>query len=215
MENNVQMTEYDQRVRYRPNQILIQTERVLHTQFRNQVVSLNGQEIEILRNLMSYAHDTRTFVSEYGSYYYVTPSEKDWDVIEEVRDGLEAKLMGNENTIFGVNNVLAVAQYRQVIPGNDLVTIGPVPDDEIWVLQTLQYRTMTVASTVNAAHVKTETGSPVNFDQDDNPAAGVMHIYPGNPVVIMSGGRLTVTFYLTTQGDYLQVEATGYKMKAS
>jgi len=207
------MTEYSQRIQYRSNQILIQTDRVLASQFRSQTVTLTGQELEILRNLMTYAHDPRTFVSDYGSYYYVTPSEEDWDDIEEIGDGLEGKLMGNDNTIFGVNNVIAVAQFRNVVPGNDLVTIGPVPEDEVWVLQTLMYRTVAQASTLNAAHVKTSGGTAVLFDLDILPVAGTFRVYDGNPIVIMSGGRVTVTFYLTYQGDQLQVDATGYKMK--
>jgi len=78
---------------YRPR-VLIGTNAVLNPQFGDSIVCITGAEQEVLRNLTQYLHRRSTFVDDYGTDYYTTPTNAEWDSIQAIVADLEEKLMG-------------------------------------------------------------------------------------------------------------------------
>jgi len=78
---------------YRPR-VLVDTSRVLNPQFADSLVCLTGAQLEMLRNLTQYLHRRSTFVDDYGTDYYTTPTNAEWDDIQSIVAELEETLMG-------------------------------------------------------------------------------------------------------------------------
>lgn len=74
--------------------ILIPVEDVLNPPFQEGFVCLTGAQVNIMRNMLKYAHRRSTFVSEYHDAYYLAPDNDEWDAIEAIVADLEEALMG-------------------------------------------------------------------------------------------------------------------------
>jgi hypothetical protein len=88
------MTETWRKKTYYEKRVLIETDRILESEFDDSIICLTGAELELLRNLMQYAHRRSTFVSEYAGSFYLAPDNDQWDQIDALVAGLELKLMG-------------------------------------------------------------------------------------------------------------------------
>lgn len=88
------MSEVERRTRYDDRRVLIETERVLASQFRSTLLSLTGAQIELLRNVVAYLNRASTFVTVYAGTYYLTPTACEWDSLQSIVADLEETLMG-------------------------------------------------------------------------------------------------------------------------
>jgi len=58
------------------------------------LLTLTGDQIEILSNILNYAHNRVAWIDEvYGADRYYMPDDETWDTIEEIVDDLEYRLM--------------------------------------------------------------------------------------------------------------------------
>jgi len=79
--------------KYYEPRVLIDTERILDTEFDAVLVCLTGAQVEMVRNLTQYLHRRSTFAQGYETAYYLAPNNDDWDAIEAIVADLENKLM--------------------------------------------------------------------------------------------------------------------------
>ncbi len=93
--------------RYYDKRVIIDTERVLNPQFSSTLICLDGDELEMLRNLTQYLHRRSTFAQEYTKQSYLTPSNVDWNTISGIVANLEEKLMGCEELTTLLESMLA------------------------------------------------------------------------------------------------------------
>lgn len=95
--------------RYYQPRVLIGVQDTLECSFPATLLCLEGSELNILRNLVQYAHRRATWVSEYHPSYYLAPSTEEWDQIESLVAGLEEKLMGCAEIVELLESILAAA----------------------------------------------------------------------------------------------------------
>lgn len=128
------------REHYVAGRILIEAERMADPRFDALGIYLTGGEVEMLRNVVHYLARRSTWVGAYADGYYTMPSDLIWDDILALVAGLECKLMGNENTLWGYNDVwnesLALTQTGD---GTAVVIHDPVGDGEVLILQGLSW----------------------------------------------------------------------------
>jgi hypothetical protein len=93
--------------RYYQPRVLIGVEDTLSCPYPGLVVCLEGSELNVLRNLLQYAHRRATWVSEYHTSYYLAPDNDEWDNIESLVDGLEGKLMSCSELIDSITSIAA------------------------------------------------------------------------------------------------------------
>ena len=74
--------------------ILVESQRVINSDFKDALVCLTGGELEMLRNIAHYLERRSTFVSEYQASGYLCPDVDDWDTISAIVAQLQEKLMG-------------------------------------------------------------------------------------------------------------------------
>jgi len=96
----------EDRRKYQNDRTLIEASRILTPQFSGTTITIDGAQVELLRNIVSYLHQERTFVSEYHGTYYLTASDADFDDLSAIVADLEEKLMGNPNTVWGYEDRL-------------------------------------------------------------------------------------------------------------
>lgn len=89
------MSENWRKKKYYGPRVLIETERILDTQFDGILICLSGAQVEMLRNLTQYLHYRSTFAQGYTKQYYLAPSNDDWETIQGVVGDLEEKLMSS------------------------------------------------------------------------------------------------------------------------
>jgi hypothetical protein len=82
--------------RYNPHRILIDVADTLESPYTDCAVCLTAGELNILRNLLGYAHWRSTWASERHDTYYLAPTEAEWDHLDALVAGLESKLMNCE-----------------------------------------------------------------------------------------------------------------------
>jgi len=133
------MSENWRRKTYYDKRILIETSRILNTSFESSLICLEGEELELLRNMCQYLHRRSTFVSEYHTGYYLAPSTIEWNALDAIVAKLEEKLMGcTELTALLeaiLTQVTCVCQQTTNLLENDLSvpdygpSLEPVIDD--------------------------------------------------------------------------------------
>lgn len=103
---------------YYPPRVLIETERILDTEFDDAILCVSGAQLEMLRNLTQYLHRRSTFAQGYTKAYYLAPSNDDWDIISSIVADLEEVLMGCniEGLITAIENqTIVLDAMRQCI----------------------------------------------------------------------------------------------------
>jgi hypothetical protein len=103
------MTETWRIKRYYDPRVLIGVEDTLTCPYPGLVVCLEGSELNVLRNLLQYAHRRATWVSEYHDSYYLAPSNEEWDQIEALVAGLEEKLVPCSEIVELLEDLVACA----------------------------------------------------------------------------------------------------------
>ena len=130
------MSEDDRRYTYRYERVLIDAARVLSPTLPGMTITLAGEHVEMLRNVVQYLGRLSTFVDAYEQDTYLVPDEADWDAITEMVAELEYRLMGSENVPFGINQRI-VATYVVAKDGDGTFEANSevVPVGYYWVIE--------------------------------------------------------------------------------
>lgn len=208
------MSEQEQQFKYIDDRVLIESSRVTSSDFPDIGVCLTGQELEILRNLMSYATRRTTFVGEYHDSYYKVADNADWVVIENVVADLERKIMGNDNTIWGYHDRYVEEQVElDVAPGTQKLFFSTVPAGEVWRVTGMVWLNADTSGSFVIA--KLADGDDVwTVDVEIAPTSNEAHP-SSTDIVLKEGDRLELWFYGCASGDDIYGWAHGYKMKVS
>lgn len=202
----------EQRCSYAYHRVLIDSARVLDSQFADAVIQVTGAQLEMLRNMTQYLTRLTTYVSEYKPGYYLTPTVEDYDTILAVVAELEEVLMGNENLLWGYHERWsALYDHTKVGAGNYSLDGTAVAEGYVHVLEGTAHRDIGSAVTQLA---KLDGGAviiPIGV-QEQSPSS-YYAIEPGLRYTMEEGDKVTCTFYQAQDGDVLQLYAWGYKMK--
>ena len=100
------------------------------------LVVLTDDQIEVLSNLVNYAHDRRNWNDEtIDSERYYMPSDDDWDNLESLVDNLEYQLMSDLDPVDGdliLGNVTPEWSKLAVsIPGANLINVLAVASADL------------------------------------------------------------------------------------
>lgn len=206
------MSETERRTRYDNKRVMIETQRVLDSQFDDAVLCITGGQLELLRNLMMYLRRESTFVSEYHASDYFTPTVGEWDNLLAVVANLEEKLMGNENVIWGYSDPVAQeVKELSASVGSDTLSSAPVPSGEVWVVQAIA--AFDVDTDLSSIKIQVFSGGvPVHLYYADPGEANIPAVWSGE-VVLPHNGYIYVTFLGTVEGDDIYLRYLGYKMK--
>jgi len=205
------MSEEEQQFGYVYDRILIESSRVASSDFPDILVWLTGQDLEILRNIVSYATRRTTFVNEYHDSYYKVADDTDWAIIESIVAELEYKLMGNGNVPFGFNDVYQEAEFDDDVgsPTTEL-TFSLVPEGEVWVITQWVAVNEDTRTTNNMLRVETPTA--VFNCAARHPDVANHKVGTSVHVVIDFGQRVQVVFEGCSMGDVVRAWISGYKM---
>lgn len=198
--------------RYREYDILIDAARVLDSNFPTIGVALDGSECEILRNVLNYAKRRQTFVDTYADNYYLAADDADWLEIETIIGILEAKLMGNDNTLWGYNAPLAEEGDETVeAAGTYDMNLSTVPAGEVWVVQGLTWWSDVATGAVGIFRLTTPGRfalvRSVPWD------ANKYNIELGVNATLTEGDNLRFEWYSLLEDQRVIGQAWGYKMK--
>lgn len=205
------MSEEERQFRYVYDRILIESSRVNDSDFPDITVHLTGQELEILRNIMSYATRRTTFVGEYYDSYYRVADDTDWVVIESIVAELENKLMGDGNVTFGFNDVYQESESDDDVgtPTAEL-TFSLVPEGEVWVIT--QWVAVNEDTRTTNSILRIETPTAVFNCAARHPDVANHKVGTSVHVAIGYGQRVQVVFEGCSMGDVVRAWVSGYKM---
>ena len=220
------MTDVLRRKRYNETRILVETLRLLEPQFGNTIVCVTGAQLELLRNLMTYANRESTFVSAYEAGYYLSPTASEWDSLRSIISDLEDKLMAEELGIYGWDGagwrkLPLLWGFSGIVEGNYSDTDldagandvdGPAVDTgEIWVITCVSGRYSGTVPTFIRADAVGLAGAMQLFRQDA-PASG--RWYPVQVhVTLQEEDFMRLHVEGATATDDLLLRYSGYKMK--
>lgn len=206
------MSEAERRTGYSPERVLIVAERILDPQFRALGITLDGAQVELLRNMMQYLNRKSTFVDEYADCYYLRVTDGDFDVISDIVASLEVKLMSDDNVMWGYNERLAwLVPDISDDAGTFYVSIGPVPSDEVWVIENAMVwhnlGTVCAVAFVLYADAVIHYLTPTLL-----PPTNAWYGGPTN-VTVGPGDTFQAVFWGLDVGKTAQFSGAGYKMK--
>jgi hypothetical protein len=101
------MSEEWRRKQYYGPRVMVWTDDILDSGFDDCLVCLTGGQLNLVRNLLQYAHRRSTFVSEYSDLYYLAPTNDEWDAIQAAVAQLEGNLMNCEQFTQDLAEMLA------------------------------------------------------------------------------------------------------------
>lgn len=201
-----------ERTGYKRDAILIEASRILSPQFDSLGIYLTGAEVELLRNAVHILDKPTTFVDEYHSGYYVTPTDNDWDTILSIVANLQRKLMGNDNTIFAYNDRLfAWHANADHSPGQQLLETMPVPAGYVHVAE---YVSMMQATTTDSFQLvmARNNGLAIRLKRWDNISAGIASVLPIH-IPLKEGDSIRALWGNTVNDEYIELAVWGYIMK--
>ena len=205
------MSEVERRRKYVGTRALIETDRILTPSFADGVLYFTGAQVELMRNLMQYANEIETYVSEYESGYYMIPDASDWDDLQAIVADLEETLMGNPNTIWGYNDLWVERNLGYGSGTDDLyVSSDTVPEGEIWILQNCYVKHNAAAAKITILYAYADTEF-IYYVTVPALAPNIYERYQG-PLTLKEGDK--VVAWVTAPGDGKQVDfgILGYKM---
>jgi len=201
----------DRKRSYRSDRVLIESEYVLDSDFNDAVVFLTGAHLEVLRNLLEYAHRPSTFSALYLTDSYLVPDDEDWDSIRAIVADLEEKLMGNENVIWGFTDSFAtVLGGTKAGAGDYFSSSGIVPAGEVWKVESLSIGNMTGAR--GTLLLQAYNGAAyITLQSLITPVIGEI-LALTNPFTLKEGMNVRVYQYACLNGDQIFAAFIGYKM---
>jgi len=205
------MTEAERRERYDTRRVLIETDRILNPQLAAGAIFLSAAQVELLRNVVQYLDRRSTFVDEYSLLSYLTPTVAEWDDVRSVVADLEEKLMGNENTIWGYNDVYGEKlEELPLTAGVSTKYSETVPEGEVWTVEgcAAMVGSATVTQLLLGGYVGGEQLILYAVEPPVNREYYVLH-----PTIrLIEDDRLYVQVAGATAGDTLIMSWWGYKM---
>lgn len=205
------MSESTRRRRYRYDRVVIESARILDSQFADGVLCFTGAQIELMRNMTEYLRRLETYCSEYHLGYYLTPTVEDYDSLMAIVANLEGTLMGNLNTIFGYKASQRIGgSHTKSGDGDKTIYIGNVPAGEIWRIE-LFYAVNkdSVCSRIELVNSGGFGGWPILVK--DSPAADE-RVTHSELLTFTEGMSIQGTFYDCLDGDRLEWRGFGYSM---
>lgn len=200
------------RMRYRNGVVLIEAARILTPQFNPTTISVSGAQIELLRNLTMYLHNQSMFVDEYHTGYYISATDADYDDISAIVADLEHIIMGNENTVFGYYDRLALkVTHTMTGAGNYDMAIGTVPEGYVYVVNaTLSYNHATMCK---HRHFLTDSVDYYEIKTYVNQPLAVWAINDNVDYKLKHNDVIRIQFQGCANEDILYGRAWGYIMK--
>lgn len=207
------MSENDRQIGYDSTRVLISAQRVLSSDFPSIGVYLEGSELELLRNLLQYAERRESFVETYAESYYNWVEMDDWVDIGGIVAGLEGKLMGNDNVIWGYNDIYKedLSGVAMGIPGSHLGWGSVVPEDEVWIIDLISVTSLDNIPTSTEIWINDGTTTWLIVRLTGQAVAQPMN-YEGR-LTLCEGMKVGIYVNGVTAGDDISAIALGYKMK--
>jgi len=206
------MTDILRRHKYPQNKMLLPGYSFLNPVIRDAVMHFTAGQIELMRNLTDYANQRDSWVWEYKTSYYLEPDDAEWDLIQQEVADLEGKLMGNNNVIWGYNDVYNDSVVDTAMPaGISSLNGETVPEGEVWVVTGIS--AFVVSSTCNQIAVGYVGEVGTTFCDNASPiGSGV--VYPFKiDLRLKEGHKAFARFYNMTLNDDAYVYFWGYKME--
>lgn len=205
------MSEASRRTAYLEERILITAERILDPQFNAQGITLDGAQVELLRNVVGYLRRDTTFVDEYEAGYYLKVTDDDFDDISAIVADLESKLMQNDNTLMGyAERYLEQIVVNNAPAGTNIITSDAVPAGELYIVTTICVIDVESAPTSIRFGIDVD-GTRYYGGQNASPAAGRWYTFPGE-WYYAEDDKVLVVFDGVTLNDTLIVNIWGRKM---
>ena len=126
------MTESWRRKTFYAPRVLIKTSDVLDSGFPDGILCLTGGQLNIVRNLLQYAHRRANFVTTYETNSYLSPTEAEWDSIQAIVADLEEQAMNTCTELFEqLEAILAAAACACESAGSGYASplTGPIYQD--------------------------------------------------------------------------------------
>jgi len=199
------------RTSYQNDRILIEASRILTPQFAGTTITIDGAQVELLRNIVSYLHQERTFVSEYHGTYYLTASDADFDDLSAIVADLEEKLMGNPNVVWGFGERINDVTFDLTMPaGNSNLTSTDVPAGKVW--RITHVCVWIVSATCTEALVVAQSAADIAPIHSIKPIVSSKY-YPATVDIVMrEGDQIYARFYNMTLDDTAYLYLWGYSM---
>jgi len=201
----------EDRTSYQNDRVLIEASRILTPQFAGTTIAIDGAQVELLRNIVSYLHQERTFVSEYHGTYYLTASDADFDDLSAIVADLEEKLMGDLNVPLGIKE-----QWFQGLGGNKagdgtyVASSASVPAGYVYRLEAISLLNTTGARGVTMIRIYA-SGEWLYLAHSPGLAAWEPLVWDGI-VTLKTGDYVTVSMTACINADLLYGGVIGYKM---
>lgn len=106
------MSEYWRKKEYYRPRVLVEVSSLTETSGDECILCLEPAELNLLRNLLRYAHYRSTWVDEYHDTYYLAPDNTQWDDIESFVATLEGKLMACDDWMQKIDQLLEQTAAR-------------------------------------------------------------------------------------------------------
>lgn len=193
------------------HRVLVNAKAFLNPEFADGVLFFTGGQIELLRNLMQYANRRSTWVSDYYIGYYLSPSDADWNLIQQRVADLEEVLMGNNNVIWGYKEAYSEVKTSITLPaGIDYIYSATPPEGELYRIHNLAF-VVGSATCTRAQFYGFIDGRHILFTEQLTPVT--MQLYPySKDIIVQEGGYMYLKLYGLTLNDDVWVYWSGYKM---
>jgi len=192
--------------------VLVDAKAFLNTEFNDGILHLTGGHIELLRNLVQYANQRTTWVSDYYIGYYLSPDDTDWNLIQASVADLESILMGNNNVIWGYLDRLAENPSDTTMPAGTSDILGAVvPEGEVWEVTGMS--ATVISATANRLRVGYIADTSYMFvGEKITPGSDVLYNFPMD-AILKEGDRCFWRFYGMTLNEDAYCFAWGSKME--
>lgn len=206
------MSETVLRRAYRDSRVLIDAARVLDPQFDDDVLTLTGAQIEMLRNLTQYLNRRDTFVDEYHEQYYLIPDDADWDSLQQVIADLEDVLMGNPNVVFGYGDVWGDAEAAlDVDAGNATINYDVVTNGKIIVVT--NFSVIPWQANVRSLELRVVVDGTSVTLKSETAVVAYKSVDIQCNIILKAGDRLAFRYDAAAAGDDFVSHACGYAME--
>lgn len=192
--------------------VLVDGKAFLNTTINDGVLYFTAGQIELMRNLMQYANRRTTWVSDYYIGYYLSPTDEDWDLIQQEVADLEDTLMGNNNVIWGYADRYAEALEEFDLPaGVSDILCAEVPEGEVWEITGMVL--VMNSLTCNQIRVGFFADTVRVFVNGFAAPTSNVHYPFSMDVILKEGDRMFGRFYNMTLNDDGHVFVWGSKME--
>lgn len=121
---------------YTWNRVLIESARLLDSEFDPVSFTATGAQVEMLRNVMAYLNRISTYVAEYEPGYYLTPTDEDYDAIQAIVADLQDKLMNGGAPVSDFDDRYSEYLGETKSGDGDYVSEStPVPEGKVLILE--------------------------------------------------------------------------------